>query len=220
MAPHAGYIYSGPVAATAYRTLEPRRREIRRVVLIGPSHRVPFAGLAVPSVDAFATPLGEVPIVAAARQHVAVLPGVVIDDVPHAEEHSLEVQLPFLQYVLGDDWSLIPLVVGRATALDVADVLAALWGGSETAVVISSDLSHYHDYATAAEIDRRTAELIVRREVNSIGPELACGAYPLRGLLELSRRAELDIELLDLRSSGDTAGDRNKVVGYGAFAVT
>ncbi len=220
VAPHAGYIYSGPIAATAYRAIESRRREIERVVLIGPSHRVPFKGLAVPSVDAFATPLGEVPLDDAARRHVAVLPGVAIDDRPHADEHSLEVQLPFLQHVLGDQWTLVPIVVGVAPALDVADVLAALWGGSETAVVVSSDLSHYHDYATAKEIDRRTAAAIVAREVDRIAPEFACGAHPLRGLLELSQRAGLEIELLDLRNSGDTAGDRTKVVGYGAFSVT
>jgi AmmeMemoRadiSam system protein B len=132
----------------------------------------------------------------------------------------LEVQLPFLQHVLGNEWTLVPIVVGRAAALDVADVLAALWGGGETVVVISTDLSHYHDYATAAELDRSTADSIVARDAHAIELERACGAYPLRGLLELSKRTGLDIELLDLRCSGDTAGDRTKVVGYGAFSVT
>jgi AmmeMemoRadiSam system protein B len=219
VAPHAGYPYSGPIAASAYRAVEPRRREIERVVLIGPSHRVAFRGLAVPSVDAFATPLGEVPLDGSARRHIGVLPGVVIDDRPHADEHSLEVHLPFLQHLLGDHWTLVPIAVGQATALDVADVLAALWGGAETLVVVSTDLSHYHDYATAKEIDRRTAAAIVARNADRIGSEDACGAHPLRGLLELSHRVGLDVELLDLRNSGDTAGDRSKVVGYGAFSV-
>ena len=219
MVPHAGYIYSGPIAATAYRAIEARRQEIERVVVIGPSHRVPFAGLAVPSVQAFATPLGDVIIDDAARQHLTNLPGVVVDDRPHADEHSLEVQLPFLQHVLGNGWRLVPIVVGRASAISVADVLAALWGGSEALVVVSTDLSHYHDYATAAELDLHTADAIIREDVEALVPADACGAVPFRGLLELSRRAGLDIELLDLRSSGDTGGDRGKVVGYGAFAV-
>jgi AmmeMemoRadiSam system protein B len=220
VAPHAGYIYSGPIAATAYRRIEARWPEIERVVLIGPSHRVPLDGLAVAGVDAFATPHGEVPIDRQARDAVAVLPDVVVDDVPHADEHSLEVHLPFLQHLLTRPWSVVPIVVGRAPALEVADVLASVWGGPETLVVVSTDLSHYHDYPTAAALDRRTADAIVAREVDKIDPADACGAHPLRGLLELTRRAGLEVELLDLRSSGDTAGDRTKVVGYGAFAVT
>jgi AmmeMemoRadiSam system protein B len=219
VAPHAGYIYSGPIAATAYRAIEPRAAEIQRVVLLGPAHRVPLRGMAVPSVDAFATPLGLATIDDAARRHIEVMPGVVVDDHPHADEHSLEVHVPFLQHVLGEGWQLLPIVVGQATPLDVADVLAALWGGHETLVVISTDLSHYHDYRTAAELDRRTAAAIVAGNVEGVSTEDACGAHPLRGLLELSRRAGFAIELLDLRSSGDTAGDRSRVVGYGAFAV-
>jgi len=220
VAPHAGYIYSGPVAATAYRRLEPRRSEIERVVLVGPSHRVPFEGLAIAASDAFATPLGDIPIDTQCREAMSVLPHVVVDDAPHADEHSLEVHLPFLQRVLVGSWTLVPIVVGHAEPIAVADVLASAWGGSETLVVVSTDLSHYHDYATASALDRRTAESIVAREVDRIAPSDACGAHPLRGLLELSRRAGLGVELLDLRSSGDTAGDRNKVVGYGSFAVT
>jgi AmmeMemoRadiSam system protein B len=175
--------------------------------------------MAIPSVDAFATPLGLVMLDDDARRHVEVMSGVVVDDRPHADEHSLEVHLPFLQRVLAKDWQLVPIVVGDATPLEVADVLAALWGGHETLVVISTDLSHYHDYSTAAELDRETAAAIVAKDVEGIGPRRACGAHPVRGLLELSRRAGFEIELLDLRSSGDTAGDRSRVVGYGAFAV-
>ena len=219
VAPHAGYLYSGPIAATAYRAIEARRHDIERVVLIGPSHRVALDGLALPSVSAFSTPLGDVAIDDAARRRATNLAGVVIDDRPHADEHSLEVHMPFLQHVLDDGWSLVPILVGRAEAIPVADVLAALWGGRETVVVVSTDLSHYHDYATAAELDRHTADAIVREDVDAVESADACGAAPVRGLLELSRRAGLQIELLDLRSSGDTGGDRQKVVGYGAFAV-
>jgi AmmeMemoRadiSam system protein B len=219
IAPHAGYLYSGPIAASAYRAIEPRADDVTRVVLLGPAHRVPVRGLAAPSVDAFATPLGEVPIDDAARQHVASLPHVVVDDRPHVDEHSLEVHLPFLQVVLRREWTLVPLLVGEAIPIEVADVLAPLWGGPETLVVVSTDLSHYHDHDTAEVLDRRTAAAIVRREVDAIHGHDACGARPVRGLLELSRRAGLEVELLDVRNSGDTAGDRARVVGYGAFAV-
>ena len=219
VAPHAGYAYSGPIAARAYRAIEARRDDVTRVVLLGPSHRVPFRGLAVPTVGAFATPLGSVRIDDAARSHVATLPNVLIDDEPHADEHSLEVHLPFLQTLLRLEWGLLPLLVGDASPIAVADVLAPLWGGSETLVVVSSDLSHYHDHGTAEVLDRRTAAAIVARDVEAISTADACGSRPLRGLLELSRRAGLEVELLDLRNSGDTAGDRAKVVGYGAFAV-
>jgi AmmeMemoRadiSam system protein B len=174
----------------------------------------------VPSVDAFETPLGLVPIDQAARAHVAALPNVMIDDEPHADEHSIEVHVPFLQVVLGDGWQLVPIVVGDAAPIHVADVLAPLWGGPETLIVVSTDLSHYHDHATAQQLDARTAAAIVSRSVDAIATTDACGARPLRGLLELSRQAGLGVELLDLRNSGDTAGDRHKVVGYGAFAVT
>jgi AmmeMemoRadiSam system protein B len=220
VAPHAGYIYSGPVAATAYRRIEARWSEIERVVIVGPSHRVALDGLAVAASDAFASPLGEVAVDGHARDALAVLPHVAIDDAPHADEHSLEVHLPFLQHVLTRPWTLVPIVVGRAPAIEVADALASVWGGTDTLVVVSTDLSHYHDYPSAAALDRRTADAIVAREVDTIDPADACGAHPLRGLLELARRAGLEVELLDLRSSGDTAGDRTKVVGYGAFAVT
>lgn len=217
--PHAGYVYSGPVAASAYARLAPRRGHISRVVLLGPAHRVAVRSMAVPSVDAFATPLGLVPLdtdgVAAARA----CPGVEENDRAHAAEHSLEVQLPFLQRVLGEGWRLVPIVVGGAGPAAVAHVLDVLWGGDDTLVVISSDLSHYHDYATAARLDRATAAAVVGRQVEALAPDRACGSHPLSGLLEEARRRDLPVELLDLRSSGDTAGDHDRVVGYGAFAV-
>lgn len=216
--PHAGYVYSGAIAASAYARIAPARTTIRRVVLLGPSHRAYVRGLAVPSVDAFATPLGLVMIDDPARAAVLTLPGVVLDDRPHAEEHSLEVQLPFLQTVL-DDFTLLPLSVGDATAGEVVAVLEACWGGPETLVVISTDLSHYHRYADAVELDARTAAAIVARRPAAIDDRDACGARPLRGLLELAAERGLVVEQLDLRNSGDTAGDRDRVVGYGAFTV-
>lgn len=216
--PHAGYIYSGAIAASAYARIAPARTTIRRVVLLGPSHRAYVRGLAVPSVDAFASPLGLVMIDAPARSAVLTLPGVVLDDRPHAEEHSLEVQLPFLQTVL-DDFTLLPLSVGDATAGEVVAVLEACWGGPDTLVVISTDLSHYHRYADAVELDARTAAAIVARRPAAIDDRDACGARPLRGLLQLAAERGLSVERVDLRNSGDTAGDRDRVVGYGAFTV-
>ena len=217
--PHAGYIYSGPVAATGYSLLTPARETITRVVLLGPSHRVPLAGIAVPSVDALATPLGLVPVDTAARDTVLQLPQVVVDDTPHAVEHSLEVHLPFLQRTLLD-FSVLPLVVGRATAEEVAEVIEAVWGGPETLIVVSTDLSHYHDHVTAARLDRRTADAIEAGQPAAIDDFDACGAYPLRGLLVSAQRHGMHVTTHDLRTSGDTAGDRQRVVGYGAFSLS
>jgi AmmeMemoRadiSam system protein B len=216
--PHAGYVYSGAIAASAYARILPARSTIRRVVLLGPSHRVYVRGLAVPSVDAFRTPLGIVPIDASGRETALELPGVRVDDRAHALEHSLEVQLPFLQTVL-DDFALIPFSVGDATADEVAAVLEACWGGSETLVVISTDLSHYHQYDDATRLDARTAAAIVACRPDAVDDHDACGAHPLRGLLQVVAEYGLSVEQLDLRNSGDTAGDHNRVVGYGAFAV-
>jgi hypothetical protein len=216
--PHAGYRYSGPVAASAYRQLAGAAREIQRVVLLGPSHRVPLRGIAVSGVDAFATPLGTVPIDTAGRDTVLAIPGVSVDDRAHVWEHSLEVQLPFLQVVLSG-FRLLPLVVGDAATDEVATVLDAVWGGPETLVVVSTDLSHYHAYADAAALDRATAASVVARRYRAIRDGDACGARPLRGLLHASIARGLPVTLLDLRSSGDTAGDHDRVVGYGAFAV-
>jgi AmmeMemoRadiSam system protein B len=219
IAPHAGYVYSGPVAASAYARLEQGRGTIERVVLLGPAHRVPVDGMAVPSVDAFDTPLGPVTIDAEARALACTLPWVHVDDRAHAPEHSLEVHLPFLLRVLGPDITILPVVVGQAAAGHVAQLLELLWGGPETLVVVSSDLSHYHDYATARARDRETADAILEGRWVDIGPYDACGAYPIRGLLEAAGHHALDVVLLDLRNSGDTAGDHARVVGYGAFAL-
>ena len=219
IAPHAGYVYSGPVAAHAYSAVASRRHEITRVVLLGPNHRVPLRTIAVPSVDAFATPLGDVPLDREACDALLRHPAVRIDDRAHAEEHGLEVHLPFLQVVLGDGWSLVPMVVGQVEPEDVAEVLRDLWGGPETLVVVSTDLSHYHDHLTAQALDAATAAAVVARRWSEVEPDRACGAHPLRGLLLEAERRDLEVGLLDLRTSGDTAGDRRRVVGYGAFAV-
>jgi AmmeMemoRadiSam system protein B len=216
--PHAGYVYSGSVAASAFLRLRPARDVIRRVVLLGPSHRVYVRGLAAPAADTFETPLGTIPIDQALRAAVAGLPGVVVDDEPHRQEHSLEVQLPFLQTVL-DRFTLLPFSVGDSTTDQVAGVLDTLWGGAETLIVISTDLSHYEPYASARQIDARTAAAIVAEQPELIGDRDACGARPLRGLLRVAGERDLAVEQLDLRNSGDTAGDRRRVVGYGSFAV-
>jgi AmmeMemoRadiSam system protein B len=218
--PHAGYVYSGPIAASAYAQVAARRGTIRRVVVLGPAHRVPVDGMAVPTAAHFATPLGPVEVDDDLRRLALTVPAVHADDRPHAPEHSLEVQLPFLVRTLGADITVLPVVVGHASAHQVADLLDAVWGGPETLVVISSDLSHYHDHPTATARDRRTAAAILERRGEEIGPHDACGAYPLGGLIEVAERRGLRIDLLDLRNSGDTAGDRSRVVGYGAFAVT
>ncbi|MBV6475812.1 MAG: AmmeMemoRadiSam system protein B [Rhodocyclaceae bacterium] len=215
--PHAGYVYSGAVAARAYALLAPARSAIRRVVLLGPAHRVPIRGLALPVAEAFATPLGGVRIDAEGAAAALKLPQVTASDVAHNLEHSLEVQLPFLQTVL-DDFTLLPFAVGTATPAQVAEVLDLLWGGPETLILISSDLSHFHAYATAQGIDKGTVGAILAFEP-SIEHEQACGATPINGLLLCARRRGLSIELLDLRNSGDTAGDRSRVVGYASFAL-
>ncbi len=217
--PHAGYIYSGSVAASVYARLASGRERVRRVVMLGPSHRVPFYGLAMSSADAFRTPLGDIPLDREAMQLIADLPQVKQLDAAHVQEHSLEVQLPFLQLML-DQFSLIPLVVGDATAEEVGEVLSRLWGGEETLIVISSDLSHYHDYLTAQKMDKATSEAIVAIHPDEIGYEDACGRIPVKGLLHQVRLQGLDGELVDLRNSGDTAGSRDQVVGYGAYAFS
>ena len=216
--PHAGYVYSGAIAGAAYARVVPLRDVIRRVVLLGPAHRMPVNGLAVSSAGAFATPLGVVEVDDAARRLVLTLPQVRIDDAAHAREHSLEVHLPFLQRVLAR-FRILPLVVGHATPAVVSGVLDLVWGGPETLIVVSSDLSHYNDYDTATARDRRTAQAIVACAPERISPEDACGAYPVKGLLDAARRHGLTVRLLDLRNSGDTAGPRDEVVGYGAFAL-
>jgi AmmeMemoRadiSam system protein B len=217
IAPHAGYVYSGPTAAAAFRLLEGLGGEIERVILIGPSHRVPLRGLAVPSVDAFATPLGLIPVDHQAREAIVELPQVRIADAPHAPEHSLEVELPFLRVLLGE-FTLLPLAAGAATADEVAEALEHVWGGAETLIVVSSDLSHYHRYEYARQLDAATNAAVLRLASDFDG-EQACGCIGLNGMLAAARRRGMRIRLEDLRNSGDTAGDRDRVVGYGAWSL-
>lgn len=216
--PHAGYLYSGEIAATAYATLLPAASRIRRVVLLGPTHRVAIYGLALPDVEEFETPLGRVEIDRAAVAAIAKLPQVCIHTSAHAQEHALEVQLPFLQSTL-ENFKIVPLAVGMASAEDVAEVLEMLWGGDETLFVISSDLSHYLPYAAANASDNATAQAILKL-APSITHEQACGGTPINGLLLAARKHGLQPHLLDLRNSGDTAGSKDRVVGYAAFAFT
>ncbi len=216
VAPHAGYVYSGPVAARAYRALERGAGEIRRVVLLGPSHRVPLEGLALPASDRFATPLGEIPLDREGMELLQDLPQVRVFDDAHIQEHSLEVQLPFLQRVL-ESFTLVPLVVGEAPAEEVAEAIEQLWNGAETLIVVSSDLSHYHDYSTAQRLDSATCRAIEALQPERIGYRDACGRAPLAGLLLAARRHGLAATTLDVRNSGDTAGPRDRVVGYGAW---
>ena len=216
--PHAGYIYSGAIAASAYVTLQALAPRIRRVVLLGPTHRVAVRGLAVPDAEAFDTPLGRVRLDTEAVRAIAALPQVVISREVHAQEHALEVQLPFLQSVLGD-FTLLPLAVGMASAEEVAEVLETLWGGNETLIVVSSDLSHYLPYNTAQQVDALTADAILHLK-QPISHEQACGGTPINGLILAARTHHLTPHLLDLRNSGDTAGARDQVVGYAAFAFT
>ena len=217
IAPHAGYRYSGPTAACAYRLLETHRERIHRVVLLGPAHRVYLQGMAVPSVEAFATPLGNVPLDASAIESIRNLPGMQVSDEAHAQEHSLEVHLPFLQTVL-DDFRLVPIVVGICPARDVRSVLDALWGGGETLIVVSSDLSHFHAYEDACAIDAQTTAKIEARAATLHGEE-ACGAYAVNGLLLAATDRGLEVRTLNVSNSGDTAGDRHRVVGYGSYAL-
>ncbi len=215
--PHAGYIYSGAVAAHAYALLQAAAQRITRVVLLGPAHRVAVHGLALPDADGFATPLGAVEIDADGARAVSALPQVTTSASAHAWEHSLEVQLPFLQTVL-KKFKLLPLVVGDATPDEVAAVLERVWGGPETLIVISSDLSHYLSYEDARRIDDRTAQEILAPAGAPLDHEQACGATPVNGFLLAARRRGLQARLLDLRNSGDTAGSRDLVVGYAAIA--
>ncbi len=234
VAPHAGFDYSGPVAATAFAQLRTHMASVERVVLLGPSHFTPVRGMAVPAAAGFATPLGVAQVdVAACLELAASFPGVAVGDGPHAEEHSLEVQLPFLQRLLDPEVTVVPVVAGGAAPEEVADVLEALAVGDAhedrardgdrrvptTLLVVSTDLSHYLDAATAARRDRATAEAVVGRDPAAIGSRDACGAVPLRGLLAWANRHDRTVGLLDLRTSADTAGGRARVVGYGAFRV-
>jgi MEMO1 family protein len=216
IAPHAGYVYSGPIAGSAFRRLASVAGAIQRVILIGPAHFVPIRGLALPGHPRFATPLGEVAVEPQGAGAALRLPQVRVIPEAHTREHSLEVEIPFLQVLLGE-FDLVPLVVGQASGEEVTEVLERLWGGPETLIVVSSDLSHYLPYDAARRADRETAERILALD-GPLHSRQACGAVPINGLLEAARRLGLVPELLDLRNSADTAGDPARVVGYGAFA--
>ena len=218
VAPHAGYIYSGPVAATAYKALSPIADKIRRVVIMAPAHRYGFRGIAWSAADYFRTPLGDIKVDLAALEVLDDLEYVANIEQAFNGEHALEVHLPFLQSVL-KDFAIVPFIVGLAEAEEVAEVLKRLWGGEETLIVISSDLSHFHEYQVARQRDSRTSELIEKLRFEDIHGEDACGKYPLSGLLLAARQKQLHAELLDLRNSGDTAGTRDSVVGYGAYII-
>lgn len=214
--PHAGYIYSGQTAAAAYVRLSAVSHTIKRVILLGPVHRVAVRGLALPEASAFATPLGEIQLDQNSIAAIEKLPQVVVSPAVHADEHSLEVQLPFLQSVL-DDFQLVPLAVGDATAEEVAEVLDILWGGPETLIVISSDLSHFLPYHSAKTVDAETVDNILKLD-GGLSHKQACGGTPVNGFILAARQHHLQPHLLDLRNSGDTAGDKSRVVGYASFA--
>ncbi|MEE9211057.1 MAG: AmmeMemoRadiSam system protein B [Phycisphaeraceae bacterium] len=218
IAPHAGYVYSGPIAASAYARIAAARDTIRRAVVIGPAHRVMFRGLATSSADAFATPLGNVMLDRDAIEQLLTLPDVIVLDEAHAPEHSLEVHLPFLQTVLDPDrFKLVPLVMGEASADQVATVIEQLWGGPETLFVVSSDLSHYLDYEAATRIDAATSQAIEKLRPQDIDAHQACGRIAIQALLTLAPQHHLHARTVDQRNSGDTNGPRDQVVGYGAY---
>ncbi|MBN2689693.1 MAG: AmmeMemoRadiSam system protein B [Gammaproteobacteria bacterium] len=216
IAPHAGYIYSGPIAASAYACLKNYMQQIKRVVLIGPAHRCAVNGLAFPSVDFFATPLGSIKVDKEAIFSITKNPAVIIDDEAHAEEHCLEVQLPFLQILL-KSFSIVPILVGQATPAMVSSTLEQLWDGKETLIIISSDLSHYYKYSEAQRLDEAAVDAILNLDMHALGEQNACGRLPIKGLLQIAKQKKLIPKLIDLRNSGDTAGSKDQVVGYGAF---
>ena len=215
--PHAGYIYSGPTAARAYKLLEPMKNSIRRVVLLGPSHRAAFEGLALPDSEAFATPLGNIPLDTEAMEALSRFAQIQTLDGAHAREHSLEVQCPFLQMSLSN-FKLVPIVVGDATPFAVAEVIDFLWGEDETLIIISSDLSHYHNYEEASYRDNLTVKAIEQLSCTLTGGQ-ACGCHPLNGMMKVAQRRGMEVITLDVCNSGDTAGDKDRVVGYGAFVI-
>ena len=215
--PHAGYVYSGEIAAEGFAAARAAAAQAKRIVVLGPAHYVPIRGVAAPADAAFATPLGALPVDRVAVRRLADAGDVVIDDTPHAPEHAIEVELPFLQILCGET-PIVPLLVGHAAAGDTAQLIDSLWD-NDTLVVVSSDLSHYHDYATAQDRDNRTARAIEQLDDNAIGPRDACGCMPLRGLLIVAKRRGLIAQRLALKNSGDTAGDKTQVVGYGAWAL-
>jgi AmmeMemoRadiSam system protein B len=219
IAPHAGYQYSGAVAAAGYAHLGRWRSGITRVVLLGPAHFVSLQGMAVPGVDALETPLGLVEIDDDARTVALGIPAVAVDDFAHSGEHSVETQLPFLQRALGPAVPVLPVLVGRTPPETVAGLLSTLRAAAGSVVVVSTDLSHYLPFERARERDARTAATILARDPSAVGPDDACGHWPLRGLLQHAVDHDLDIELLSLATSADTGADPRRVVGYGAFLL-
>ena len=217
ISPHAGFMYSGAIAASAYKAIAGQAKKISRVILLGPSHHVAYTGLALPSDSRFTTPLGSIDIDTHSCHHLNEIPFVNVNDNAHLWEHSLEVQLPFLQKVL-DDFSLVPLVVGQASKEEIAEVLQYFWDDSHTLVVVSSDLSHYHPYDEAVKIDQHTTHLIEEKTPELTG-DRACGYRGINGLLKKARASGLSVTTLDLRNSGDTAGNKEQVVGYGAYVI-
>jgi len=216
VAPHAGYIYSGPIAANAYDSILSRSEEIERVIILGPSHQLAFDGAACPSASHFSTPLGLVELDVSEIRRLEAQGLVHINDAAHVREHSIEVQLPFLQFLL-PKFKLLPIVVGLSDPLPIAAILESYWRAADSLIVISSDLSHYLDYYEARHIDRDTSTAIEACRWQDIGPHQACGCYPLRGLLQLAREENCKVTCIDLRNSGDTAGEKSRVVGYGAY---
>jgi hypothetical protein len=217
IAPHAGHMYSGDIAGAAYALLARRKGEIKRVVLLGPNHRVAFNGLALSAADAWATPLGALPVDRTSRDALARAPGTIVSPQPFAGEHSLEVHLPFIQRALGEV-EILPILVGQAPRDQVSQVLEMLWGGPETAIIVSSDLSHFHDYDTCKKKDEETANAIERLLPGGLEGDRACGYFSIHGLIDQAQRRDLRVTALDVRNSGDTKGPRDRVVGYGSFA--
>jgi hypothetical protein len=215
IAPHAGYIYSGPIAASAYACLPKAKKQIRHVVLLAPSHQCPVDGIATTSAEFYLTPLGQIPIDQKALTN-ADLPYLQVIEAAFALEHAIEVHLPFLQLTL-ENFSLIPLLVGLATNAQVEKILEKFWGGSETLIVISSDLSHYYPYDVAQVLDKKTADAIIKLEPKGVSSEQACGAAAIKGLLAVAAKKKMHATQIDLRNSGDTSGLKDQVVGYGAF---
>ncbi|HEY8079483.1 MAG TPA: AmmeMemoRadiSam system protein B [Labilithrix sp.] len=219
IAPHAGYAYSGAVAAAAYASLRGERGTIERVVVLGPAHYVDVKGIATSNASAFTTPMGELLLDRDAIDAIARLPGVAALDNAHAPEHSVEVQIPFVQAALGQV-RLVPLLCGSGTCEKQLDrVLDVLWGGEETLFVVSSDLSHYLDYDSARARDAATTRSIESLDADAIGSDDACGPSCLRAILRAASKRRMHAKVLDVKSSGDTVGGRDEVVGYGAYAV-
>ena len=217
IAPHAGYVYSGSIAGSAYRQVAALAGQVERVIMLGPAHTLAIQGAATTSAHIFQTPLGDVAIDSEALKQVQMLPQVQVLDAAHVREHGLEVQLPFLQETIGQ-FSLAPFVVGLSNPEAVYELIDTLWGGAETLIVISSDLSHFLDYEAAQQLDEATCAAIEQLQPEAIAREGACGRRPIQGLLLAAKKRDLSVTTLDLRNSGDTAGSKERVVGYGAWA--